>query len=184
MTKRRRSISLDADLDDEIADLDHPFSPLVNKWVRDYVENGRRPAMDRHRIQRLIEQVDAQQAAFNEAAEQVNAIFDAQRATLTDALGRSADVDDLDAALEEAYNRMTERFEEERLVSNDRSKTYTVDNSVPRDPENPAVRNEAQKLGISPERLVYELETRDVRDGFADEITHPTPERNSEVSHQ
>jgi hypothetical protein len=120
----------------------------------------------------MLDELDQQQAAFNEAVASINDMFDAQRSLLENALGRHGTDADLDEAFEDIYNRLTNRVE---------GKAIMTDNSVPRDPENPAIRNEAEKLGVSPERVVYELERRDVRDGFADEISAPTPDEKSEV---
>lgn len=174
MSKRRKSVSLDPDLADQIDELDHEFSPLVNKWAREYIEEGQRPVMNRHHIETLIAQLDAQQTAFNEFADAMNDQFDRYRDLLESTLGEQGAVDDIDEAFEEAYERHSERYQEERLVGGGRRKTYEVDNSTPRDPQNLAIREEAKKLGVSPDRLVYELEKRDVRDGHAEEVeTHP-----------
>lgn len=160
MGKERTTVSLDERVAEHVSDDDAPFSPLVNKWAEDYYLESRRPVMKRARVKRMLEELDEQEAAFEEQVQATRDLFSKHRGMLKEALGEApTEEEDLEDAIEDVYNRHTNR------VSHGHG-SIVDDYSTPRDPENPAMRNAAQKLGITPEHLVEELRRRDRRDGF------------------
>lgn len=153
MGKKRRSVSLDPRIAEEIENDDAEFSPLVNKWAEDYYAESRRPAMNEQRIEEMLEDLNKREEEFEEFVEIMLNMFDRQRSMLKEALGDSGANDEvLNEQFEEVYNQLTNR-------------TQFADHSTPRDPENPAIRQKASNMGVSPERLVEELKERDRRDG-------------------
>ena len=157
MGKKRRSVSLDPHIAEEIESDDAEFSPLVNKWAEDYYAEGRRPAMKEQRIEQMLEDLNSREEEFEEFVKVTMNMFDRQRSMLKEALGDAGANDEvLNEQFEEVYNQLTNR-------------TRFADHSTPRDPENPAIRQQANKIGVSPERLVEELKERDRRDGFEPE---------------
>lgn len=153
MGKKRRSVSIDPHIAEEIEKDGAEFSPLVNKWAEDYYAEGRRPAMKEQRVEQMLEDLNKREAEFEEFVGIMFDMFDRQRSMLKEALGDAGANDEvLNEQFEEVYNQLTNR-------------TQFADHSTPRDPENPAIRNQANKMGVSPERLVEELKERDRRDG-------------------
>lgn len=162
MTKRRTGVSLDPDVAEAKAEDDGDFSPLVNKWARDYYIGGKRPVTDRERVKQMLDELNKVESQYEEHVQQMRDLFSRQRAMLNDALGEAPTSDEeYEDAIETVYNKHTNR-------STTPGGTLVNDYSTPRNPENPAMRNEAERLGISPEHLVEELLRRDRRDGFAD----------------
>ncbi|MDL5361369.1 hypothetical protein [Halalkalicoccus sp. NIPERK01] len=158
MSKRRKSVSLDEPVYEQVQDDDAEFSPLVNKWAEDYYAEGRRPAMKEQQVEQMLSDLNEREEQFEEFVKDTMAMFDQHRSMLKSALGDTAAEDDvLEEQFEDVYNELTER-------------TQFTDYSTPRDPENPAIRQHANRIGVSPQRLVEELKERDRRDGFGQEV--------------
>jgi len=155
--KRSRSVSIDADVDDEIRESDVNFSGLVNEWTTEFVEEGTHPAMDDYRnkeLQQTLEQckdrvVSEVEAAFDEAIAELE----------VDRSDSPAATEELDAEIDELHDQLT--------VTKSLASIGTVVewSQSPRDPENDAIRRCAKRLGISPGSLVDELVWRDEQAG-------------------
>lgn len=157
VSKKRRSVSLDEHVAEEIEDDSAEFSPLVNKWAEDYYHEGKRPIMQEQRVEEMIDEIDRREAELDEMYEATKEMFSCHRETLRESLGEAAE----EEQLEKVYKEMTD-WKPHTLSSVDGFENQ----GVPRDPENPAIRHRAKRLGLSPEDLVDELRKRDRRDGF------------------
>ena len=155
--KWRTTVSIDSHVAEDIQDDDAPFSPLVNKWAEDYYLEGKRPLMQEHQVEEMLEEIEAHEDELDQMYKSMKQMLSRHKTTLRSALGEEADEGELD----HFYEEMTD-WQESPLKSVDEY----VNNGVPRDPNNPAVHQAAQQLGMGPEKLVSELKKRDARDGY------------------
>lgn len=160
--KTRTSISLDQRVAERARASDEDTSPLVNKWLDEYHRNGQRPVMDETRIDQMLAELDEREEEFDATVAAMRETFADIRETLEGARGGA---DEVDEAMDEVFDELHDRFTEFKpgLKSTDERVDWQ---RSPRDPENIALQQQAERHGIDPERLTHELEKRDQRDGL------------------
>lgn len=170
--KKRTTVSIDETVAEEVQDDEAPFSPLVNKWAHEYYIEGRRPVMDELRLEQMLDELDEAEERFENAVTEVRDLFQTHRDVLEAATGTANEP--LDDETKEAIDDVHKQFTNLN-TSNSLGETVNWDLS-PRDPENAAVRSQAEQLGITPDHLATELRKRDLREGYIDEDAVPVSE--------
>lgn len=168
-TKKRTTVSVDPEVLEWFREQDMAFSPIVNKMAEEFKHEGKTPDMARMQAEILHERVDELEDEFDnkmrDLEQEMQQAFDAYRDAIDEALGDAPDVgDDGDAELEAEIDTIYDSVTHRQTTS---SGLVTEDNSI-RDPENGAITNHAQRLGIAPDELVRRLEIRDYERGFRD----------------
>lgn len=155
--KKRTSLTIDSDLFEDVSDDTTPFSHLVNKWARDYYQQGKRPMLERVRIEQWEAQLDQQEMAFETFVDEMREWFDDQRELLDEAKGSAQH--EMDEEKEERIDELHERFTvyHEFITA---GKVLDEDLS-PRDPDDAAIVTKAEELNITADRLATELKRRD-----------------------
>jgi translation initiation factor 2B subunit (eIF-2B alpha/beta/delta family) len=143
MKKVRRNISLDADVEEAVDERAENFSGQVNEWAARRYRDGEFYVLDRALIGRMIDTVETHR-------EEMHDLVDER-------------CDDLVAELQAIDEHIDDQ------ASTHAADEYTLDdvaeslnlhrgrNPGELDPENLAVRNQAEKIGIEPNELVQQL---------------------------
>lgn len=139
----RKNISISEEANESI-DPGVNFSELVDGWTREYFIEGNLYAVEKAMFEQLLEEVEDSR---NQMHEQVDEMHDEIAAEL------QAKVDHLD---EVGKNEKQQTGSDAQLEEAKESLKNT-----PRDPQNPAIKNWAKRLNMSPRELLDELPPKD-----------------------
>lgn len=128
MTKRRRSVSLEPDVHDYLSREEVNASALVNELVRRHMDGGMEDA-----------------AVLRLRKEQVKSEVDHLKARTENKI---KELEKLDDKLESCTQQHRKQLEEVREILE----------GIPREPTNPAVQTQAEKLDMTPEELLDALD--------------------------
>jgi len=139
MSKDRRNISLDPEVNESI-DANVVFSDLVNEWTRQYFIEGNTYNVEKAMLETMLEQVEDSREAMHE---QVDEMHDELAAKF------QAEIEHLDSV----------GYDEKKQVGSEAQWVEALDvlKNAARDTTNPAIKNWAGKLNVSPEELVERL---------------------------
>lgn len=160
--KEITSVSLDADIAAQASEADESTSFLVNKWLGEYQQTGRQPVFDDSQRDMILEELDEREAAFETVVSDVRDSFDEIRAVVEE---DRIDEDEVVAATSEEIDAVYESFTQLQFEGLNRDTRIDWEASN-RGPENIAIQTKAEKLGMSPEELVSELENRDRQNDY------------------
>lgn len=160
--KEITSISLDADVAERASNADENTSFLVNKWLGEYQQAGRKPVFDDSQRDMILEELDEREAAFESVVSDMRDSFDEIRAVIEESRidedeAFVAPPDEIDAVYDSFTQLQFEELNRETRVDWEASN---------RDPENIAIQTKAEKFGMGAEELVSELEDRDRQNGY------------------
>lgn len=168
MSKERRSVSLDGHVNEYVKDDTAEFSPLVNKWTRDYYENGHRPSMEPQEIEDMRQALRDERERLHQV---IDESFDRQERMLETMVETVEQVDEtVDEQVTERIDDVYKQVSDWQRVTLKSSPLDYKNYGVSRDPEHPAIEKHAQELGMTPERLVKELRERDRENGYLPEM--------------
>lgn len=164
--KRRKSVSLDTRVADDVDEDDANFSALVNRWTREYFREGRRPLMDETQRDQLLDTLDEIETREKQNHSAKMDVLDQLRTLVEDNSNR---VDP------EADEELAAEFDELHAMFTTTTRLKSTGEVVdwersPRQPDAVAIRTHADRLGITPDRLSRELRKRDREEGFVDSI--------------
>lgn len=158
--KEITSVNLDRENAEYLREQDHSVSQIINRWVTEYRQH-QRIDMDEERAERALAELAAARESLREAVDHAETAFDTIEDAITDSTVDARDPDsELAARIDEIHDQLT-------------TDSQWVDD--PRDPENLAIQNHAENLGLPPTALARELRRRD------DTVTTgdtPSPPRN------
>lgn len=153
MSKDRRNISLDPEVNDAI-DPGVTYSDLVNDWTRQYFMEGNFYSVEKAMFEQLLEQVEQSREEMHETVDEMH--------------------DEIAAELEATIEHIdTTGYDEGRETGSDKKWDEAIDvlSNVPREADNPAIRNWASKLNVSPEKVIERLNEEHGEPGVsADEL--------------
>lgn len=142
MSKDRRNISMDPEVNDAV-DPSDTFSDLVNEWTRQYYMEGNFYNVEKAFLQQMLEQVEDSRDMMHEQVDEMH--------------------DELAAELEAKIEHVdTVGYDEKQQTGSDAKwqEAFDVLEGAARDPTNPAIKNWAGKLNVSPDELVERLKEK------------------------
>lgn len=141
MDKDRRSFSLDSDVAAELARRDElNASAIVNQFLREYIQNGR-----------------SADVALSIKREQLQRQLSDKRAELS---RLKSTIERLETDLEDVEGRIKSRRQEEDERISEVVTWVREHFNGDLGPDNPAIKNKAAQIGMTPERLTEEIQTR------------------------
>jgi len=139
MSKDRKNISIDPEVNDAI-DPGDTFSELVNEWTRQYYLEGNFYNVEKAFLEQMLEQVEDSRDMMHD---QVDEMHDELAAEL------AAKIDHVDNV---GYDEHQQSGSEAKW-----DEAFQVLKGASRDTTNPAIKNWAGKLNVSPDELVERL---------------------------
>lgn len=139
MSKDRKNISLDPEVNNAI-DPGDTFSDLVNEWTKQYYQEGNFYNVEKAFLQQMLEQVEDSRDMMHEQVDEMH--------------------DELAAELEAKIDHVdTVGYDEKQQTGSDAKwqEAFNVLEGAARDPTNPAIKNWAGKLNVSPDELIEQL---------------------------
>jgi hypothetical protein len=139
MSKDRRNISIDPEVNNAI-DPGDTFSDLVNEWTRQYYLEGNFYNVEKAFLQQMLEQVEDSRDMMHEQVDEMH--------------------DELAGELEAKIDHVdTVGYDEKQQTGSDAKwqEAFNVLEGAARDPTNPAIKNWAGKLNVSPDELIEQL---------------------------